>query len=117
MSFYNDRILPHLINLSMRNREFLPYRERVLSSAQGRVLEIGIGSGLNLPFYGSRVDEILGLEPAARLIAMAQGPAGRSRAPMTLIAPDPCYGCFLELLTATIDIRGIGKSQNNLWPF
>jgi hypothetical protein len=35
MSFYNDRILPHLINLSMRNREFLLYRERVLSSAQG----------------------------------------------------------------------------------
>ena len=86
MSFYNDRILPHLINLSMRNREFLPYRERVLSSAQGRVLEIGIGSSLNLPCYGSRVDEILGLEPAARLIAMAQGPAGRSRAPVTLIA-------------------------------
>jgi ubiquinone/menaquinone biosynthesis C-methylase UbiE len=86
MSFYNDRILPHVINISMRNRELLPYRERVLSQAHGRVLEIGIGSGLNLPFYGSRVDEILGLEPAAGLVAMAQRSVGRSKVPATIIA-------------------------------
>jgi len=85
MSFYDDYILPHLINLAMRNRELLPYRERVLSSARGRVLEIGIGSGLNLPFYASRIDEILGLEPAARLVAMAQLAAGRFKAPVTVI--------------------------------
>jgi ubiquinone/menaquinone biosynthesis C-methylase UbiE len=86
MSFYNDHILPHLINLSMRNRELRPYRERVVSRAQGRVLEIGIGSGLNLPFYGPRVDEILGLEPAVRLMAMARRTAGRSKQSVTLIA-------------------------------
>lgn len=85
MSFYNDRILPHVINLAMRNRELLPYRERVLSQAHGRVLEIGIGSGLNLPLYGSRVDAILGLDPAARLITMAQDAANRSKIPVTLI--------------------------------
>jgi ubiquinone/menaquinone biosynthesis C-methylase UbiE len=85
MGFYDDHILPHLINVAMRNRELLPYRERVLSSARGRVLEIGIGSGLNLPFYGARVEEILGLDPAPRLVAMALDAAGRIKTPVTLL--------------------------------
>lgn len=86
VSLYSEHILPHLINLSMRNRALRPYRERVVSGAQGRVLEIGIGSGLNLPFYGTRVEEILGLEPAAPLLAMARNMAGRSEQPVTFIA-------------------------------
>lgn len=86
MSFYSDHVLPHVINLSMRNRELRPYRERVTSHAKGRVLEIGIGSGLNLPFYGSKVQEILGLEPSARLSTMAQRLVEQSKAPATLIA-------------------------------
>lgn len=69
----------------MRNRRLLPYRERVISAAEGRVLEIGIGSGLNLPFYPSRVSEILGLEPAPRLIAMARRASHRSSLPVTFI--------------------------------
>ena len=72
MSFYRRYILPHLINQAMRNRDLLPYRKRVLSSARGRVLEIGIGSGLNLPFYPSHVGEVVGLDSAPRLIAMAE---------------------------------------------
>ena len=86
MSFYNEYILPHVINLSMRNHELRPYRERVLSRAEGRGLEIGIGSGLNLPFYGTRVAEVLGLEPAARLLAMAQRTSRGCAQPVTLIA-------------------------------
>ena len=85
MSFYNDHILPHVINLAMRNRELKSYRERVVSQARGRVLEIGIGSGLNLPLYGPNVDTILGLDPAARLLQMAQDEAIRSKIAVTLI--------------------------------
>ena len=85
MGFYDNRILPHVINLAMRNRELLPYRERVLSFARGRVLEIGIGSGLNLPFYGTQAEEIIGLDPVARLITMAQGSTERSKTPVTFI--------------------------------
>ncbi len=85
MGFYNDHVLPHVISLSMRSRELLPYRKRVLAHAQGRVLEIGIGPGLNLSHYSARTEEIVGLEPAVGLVAMAQRSARRCKLPVTLI--------------------------------
>jgi len=85
MGLYQDHILPHLINLAMRKAELLPYRERTAAAAEGRVLEIGIGSGLNLPFYGPQVSEIFGLEPSSRLIEIARDPASKSRSPITFI--------------------------------
>jgi ubiquinone/menaquinone biosynthesis C-methylase UbiE len=76
MGFYQDYILPYLINLAMRRQDFAPYRERVLADAQGRVLEVGIGPGLNLPFYAQRAQQVIGLDPSPRLLAMARR-AGR----------------------------------------
>jgi ubiquinone/menaquinone biosynthesis C-methylase UbiE len=71
MSFYGDVVVPRLIKAAMANQGLVPYRQRVVTAARGRVLEIGIGSGLNLPFYGPGVSEIIGLEPSQALIGMA----------------------------------------------
>jgi ubiquinone/menaquinone biosynthesis C-methylase UbiE len=72
MGFYQDQIVPLLINLSMRQKNLVPYRNRVVPAAEGRVLEIGIGSGLNLPFYSSDTRQVIGLEPSAKLLAMTR---------------------------------------------
>ena len=71
MGFYQDQIVPLLINLAMRHRKVAEYRGRVVPGADGRVLEVGIGSGLNLPFYGPGVRHVIGLEPSAKLLEMA----------------------------------------------
>ena len=72
MSLYRDLILPRLVHGAMRNPELIPYRKRALEQAQGYVLEIGIGSGLNLPHYPKAVGRVLGLEPSVRLATMAR---------------------------------------------
>ena len=72
MGFYQDHVVPLLINLSMRQKNLAAYRGRVVPAAEGRVLEIGIGSGLNLPFYSSNARQVIGLEPSAKLLAMAR---------------------------------------------
>jgi ubiquinone/menaquinone biosynthesis C-methylase UbiE len=100
MGFYDERILPHLIDLSMRNRELRPYRERVIAQASGRVLEIGVGSGVNLPIYGAEVSEVVGLEPSSRLIAMARRAADRASTRVTLTAGS---AESLPLDTASVD--------------
>ena len=65
MSFYEDRVLPHLINLACSSKPTRKQREKIVPLAEGDVLEIGFGSGLNLPFYDSqKVRKIWGLEPS-----------------------------------------------------
>src|SRR5437660_237024 len=49
MGFYQERILPHLVHLAMRDRMLVPYRQRTIAAAAGRVLEIGVGCHLNRP--------------------------------------------------------------------
>ena len=84
MGFYQDQIVPLLINLSMRQKNLVAYRDRIVPAASGRVLEIGIGSGLNLPFYTPSVQHVIGLDPSPRLLEMARG-AQRRNLPVDFI--------------------------------
>ena len=66
MSFYEERVLPHLIDFACSSKPTRKQREKIVPLAEGDVLEIGFGSGLNLPFYDAqKVTKIWGLEPSA----------------------------------------------------
>ena len=73
MSFYEDHVLPHLIDLACSTKPTRKQREKIVHLAQGDVLEIGFGSGLNLPYYDpAKVRRIFGLEPAPGMRRKAQ---------------------------------------------
>ncbi len=74
MKLYDDYLLPHVINLACGSKPVLRQRNKVVPLAEGRVLEVGFGSGLNLPFYNpDNVEFIWGLEPAEGMRRKAQG--------------------------------------------
>jgi ubiquinone/menaquinone biosynthesis C-methylase UbiE len=85
MTFYEQRVLPHLVHWSMRQPTFKEYRSRVLQVAEGRVLEVGMGSGLNLPFYGGAVKHVIGLEPSLTLLSMAREAGSTAPQPIVLL--------------------------------
>ncbi len=84
-SFYQRHILPYCLEWSMKSKWLTPQRERYVPLARGTVLEIGMGSGLNIPFYGSDVRKVFGLEPSATLRAMAAERATESGVPIELL--------------------------------
>lgn len=71
MHFYDKHILPRLTHMAMCQQQLAPYRHRAVSAAEGRVVEIGIGSGLNLPFYSDKVARVVGIDPSAELLRRA----------------------------------------------
>lgn len=59
----------------------MPFRQRAIGAARGRVLEFGAGSGLNLPLYGGAVTSVTAIEPSPVLLDMARNRAAPARAP------------------------------------
>ncbi len=77
MGFYERYILPKVINTVMKAPDLTELRSRLVPHAEGKVLEVGIGSGLNLPFYEGDV-HITGLDPSTELQVYAREVAERT---------------------------------------
>src|SRR6478609_45620 len=85
MGVYERWIVPWLLDLAMRNRLLDHYRHQTVASARGLVLEVGVGSGLNLPLYGPAVTRVVGLDPSPELLRLASKRAAEVVIPVSLL--------------------------------
>ena len=100
MGIYQDQVLPRVIGAVMNRRQFAPIRGRVCGGLEGEVLEIGFGSGLNLPHYPPAVTRVRAVDPAAVGRRLAAKRVAASGVPVEYIGLD---GQALPLEPASVD--------------
>ena len=86
MGLYARYVLPRLIDLVMRNKADTAERAKLIPFASGVVLEIGIGSALNVPYYGSTVKRLYGVDPSRELWKIARRRVRDASFPVEFIA-------------------------------
>ena len=87
MSLYDKYVLPKFLNCACGSNPVSRQRQKVVPLVEGKVLEVGIGSGLNLPFYDkSKIDELWGLDPSEELSDMARKVADRENIVVNFIS-------------------------------
>jgi len=86
MGFYRKHILPWALHFACGVKPIRYQRGKVIPLARGRVLEVGIGSGLNLPFYNAdKVERIIGLDPSDEMRRIAEKAANEIVIPVEFI--------------------------------
>ena len=87
MSLYDKYVLPKFLNCACGSNPVSRQRQKVVPLVEGKVLEVGVGSGLNLPFYDkSKIDELWGLDPSKELSDMARKVADRENIVVNFIS-------------------------------
>jgi ubiquinone/menaquinone biosynthesis C-methylase UbiE len=107
MGLYGDHVLPRMINCLCGLKMNDPLRQRVCDGLEGEVVEIGFGSGLNIPFYPARVTRVAAVEPAdigwklaGKRLAATQVPVERSGLDgQSLAFPDDSFDTALSTWT------------------
>ena len=85
MGLYGRFVVPRLINLAMKQSMLSERRAALVPRAKGTVLEVGIGSGLNLPYYSDEVERLYGVDPSPQLLAMARSNARKAQLAVELV--------------------------------
>ncbi|MEY2431803.1 MAG: hypothetical protein QOC92_1528 [Acidimicrobiaceae bacterium] len=88
MGFYRDRVLPRLIDLVMNTKQTRQIRARVCAGLQGDVVEIGFGTGHNLPYLPAEVTQLRAVEPSARSVELARVRISASTVPVEVVGLD-----------------------------
>ena len=132
MSLYDKYVLPKFLNCACGSKPVARQRKKVVPLAEGKVLEVGIGSGLNLPFYDkSKIDELWGLDPSEELSAMARKVADSEQMEVNFISsgaeeislPDDHFDSVLvtytmctipEVIRANGEIRRVLKNGGKM---
>ncbi len=100
MGFYENQVLPRFTDRVMSRRELTPIRARVAASLDGDVLEVGFGSGLNVPHYPPAITRVRAVDPATIGRKLAAKRVAASRVPVEYVDLD---GQALSLESASID--------------
>ena len=88
MGMYRDHVLPRVVNLCCSAKTADPLRQRVCAGLSGDVVEIGFGSGLNVPFYPPTVSRVAAIEPADLGWRLAAEKIAASRVTVERSGPD-----------------------------
>lgn len=100
MSFYQDRVLPRVIDRLLDNDEVAAYRQQVCTGLSGVVVEIGFGSGLNVPHYPPALTRVLAVDPAELGRELAAGRVAASHVDVDFVGLD---GEVLPIDGASVD--------------
>jgi ubiquinone/menaquinone biosynthesis C-methylase UbiE len=119
MGFYAKFVLPRLIDAAMRNQETARLRAAWIPHAQGEVLEVGIGSGLNLPFYSPEVHRVYGVDPSLELGRLARERAASKSTnveflPQSAEEPLPLTNASMDTVVVTWTLCSIPNAPNAL---
>ncbi len=118
MGLYNRWVLPRLINFAMTRDEATRLRAAHVPAAHGVVLEVGIGSALNLPFYTCAVTRLYGVDPSAQLLAMARANVASAPFPVHLLNGDaehiPLADGSVDTVVVTWSLCSIGNVEKAL---
>jgi SAM-dependent methyltransferase len=100
VGLYHDQVLPRFTNVLLGSKEFGRVRERVASRLTGEVLEVGFGSGLNVPYYPSTVRRVRAVDPATAGRKLAAKRVAASAVPVEYVGLD---GQRLPLDSESVD--------------
>ncbi len=100
MGFYKEKVLPHILNKAMDTKVEREIRGRVCEGLHGQVVEIGFGSGLNVPHYPPDVTKVLAIEPSQVALRLAEPRIAESSAAIDAAGLD---GQHLDLQSEEFD--------------